>query len=227
MIDLWPLIGIVIITAGLALKFNTLLVILVAGVVTGLVADLHLKEILSLLGQSFTQNRYMSLFILILPMIGILERFGLRQRAGQLISSMKSASMTKILGSYLILRKLTNAVGLQIGGHPAMIRPLIAPMTEAAAEKELPNLSESKRQSIRALSAASENFGNFFSQLLFIGSGGILLIKGVMNDNQLDVKLETMALWSIPTAIASVVVFVIFSKIMASRLALDPHKEGQ
>lgn len=227
MIDLWPLIGIVIITAGLALKFNTLLVILVAGVVTGLVADLPLKEILSLLGQSFTQNRYMSLFILILPMIGILERFGLRQRAGQLISSMKSTSMTKILGYYLILRKLSNAVGLQIGGHPAMIRPLIAPMTEAAAEKELPNLSESKRQSIRALSAASENFGNFFSQLLFIGSGGILLIKGVMNDNQLDVKLETMALWSIPTAIASVVVFVIFSKIIAARLALDPHKEGQ
>jgi len=60
MIDLWPLIGIVIITVGLALKQNTLLVILVAGVTTGLVADLAVKDILSTLGQSFTQNRYMS-----------------------------------------------------------------------------------------------------------------------------------------------------------------------
>lgn len=227
MIDLWPLIGIVIITVGLALKLNTLLVILVAGVVTGLVADLPVKEILSLLGQSFTQNRYMSLFILILPMIGILERYGLRQRAEQLIRSMKKASVTKILASYLVLRKVTNAMGLNIGGHPSMVRPLIAPMTEAAAEKALPGLPSSKAQSIRALSAASENFGNFFSQLLFIGSGGILLIKGVMNDNNLDVKLETMAIWSLPTAVASFCVFVIFSKIVGSRLGLDEQKEGQ
>ncbi|MEZ8140952.1 hypothetical protein A1OO_15870 [Enterovibrio norvegicus FF-33] len=240
MIDFWPLIGIVVITAGLALKLNTLLVILVAGVATGLVADIAVMEILSILGQSFTQNRYMSLFILILPMIGILERFGLRQRAEALIGSMKKASVSKILMTYLLLRKATNGMGLSIGGHPSMIRPLIAPMAEAAAEKDCPNLSDEKRQSIRALSAASENFGNFFSQLLFIGTGGILLIKGVMTDNQLDVKLETMALWALPTAVASFVLFVVFSKIVEVRLLkpstnqsasatanADAQKEGQ
>ncbi len=225
MIDFWPLIGIVIITVGLALKLNTLLVILTAGVATGLVADIPLMDILSTLGQSFTQNRYMSLFILILPMIGILERFGLRQRAEQLIGTMKKASVSKILMTYLLLRKVTNGMGLSIGGHPSMIRPLIAPMAEAAAEKESPNLPDEKRQAIRALSAASENFGNFFSQLLFIGTGGILLIKGVMADNQLDVKLETMALWALPTAIASFIVFVIFSKIVEARL-LKAGKNG-
>lgn len=156
MIDFWPLIGIVIITVGLALKLNTLLVILTAGVATGLVADIPLMDILSTLGQSFTQNRYMSLFILILPMIGILERFGLRQRAEQLIGTMKKASVSKILMTYLLLRKVTNGMGLSIGGHPSMIRPLIAPMAEAAAEKESPNLPDEKRQAIRALSAASE-----------------------------------------------------------------------
>ena len=66
MIDLWPLVGIVIITVGFALRLNTLLVILTSGVVTGLVADLNILEILSVLGASFTKNRYMSLFILIL-----------------------------------------------------------------------------------------------------------------------------------------------------------------
>ncbi|KKD60979.1 membrane protein [Grimontia sp. AD028] len=224
MIDFWPLIGIVIITVGLALKLNTLLVILVAGVATGLVADIALMDILSTLGQSFTQNRYMSLFILILPMIGILERYGLRQRAEQLIGSMKKASVSKILMTYLLLRKVTNGMGLSIGGHPSMIRPLIAPMAEAAAEKASPKLQEEKRQAIRALAAASENFGNFFSQLLFIGTGGILLIKGVMADNKLDVQLETMALWALPTAIASYIVFVVFSKIVEARLLKNLEK---
>ncbi|ANS87945.1 Pyroglutamyl-peptidase I [Vibrio scophthalmi] len=218
MIDLWPLIGIVIITVGLALKQNTLLVILVAGVTTGLVADLAVKDILSTLGQSFTQNRYMSLFILVLPMIGVLERYGLRQRAEALIGSMKKASVGKILMTYLALRKITNGMGLNIGGHPSMIRPLIAPMSEAAAEKSTPEFSDEKRQTIRALSAASENFGNFFSQNLFIGTGSLLLIKGVMGDNQLDVKLETMALWALPTAIMSFVVFAIYTKFISARM---------
>jgi len=121
----------------------------------------------------------------------------------------------------LLLRKITNGMGLNIGGHPSMIRPLIAPMSEAAAEKASPNLADEKRQTIRALSAASENFGNFFSQLLFIGTGGLLLIKGVMGDNQLDVKLETMALWALPTAVVSFVVFGIYTKYISARLEKD------
>ncbi|AUW07403.1 DUF969 domain-containing protein [Vibrio campbellii] len=218
MSEYMPLIGIVIITVGLALKKNTLLVILVAGFVTGLVADISVIDILSTLGQSFTQNRYMSMFILILPMIGILERYGLRQRAESLIGSMKKASIVKILMTYLLLRKVTNGMGLSIGGHPSMIRPLISPMSEAAAEKDTPNLPDESRQTIRALSAASENFGNFFSQLLFIGTGGLLLINGVMTDNKLEVELETMALWAAPTAIISFIVFGIYAKFISSRL---------
>ena len=210
MIDLWPLIGVVIITAGLALKLNALLVILTAGVVTGLVADMKLIEILAALGQAFTQNRYMSLFILILPMIGILERFGLRQRAQQLIASLNNASVTKILMSYLLLRKITNGFGLHIGGHPSMVRPLIAPMAEAVAQNGNNSLTDEKKERVKALSAATENIGNFFSQLLFIGSGGLLLIKGVMQDSKLDVSLETMAVWALPTAMFSFVVFFVY-----------------
>lgn len=109
-------------------------------------------------------------------------------------------------------------MGLSIGGHPSMIRPLIAPMSEAAAEKINPKLEDKKRQTIRAVSAASENFGNFFSQLLFIGGGGLLLIKGVMTDSQLDVKLAIMALWALPTAVFSFFVFYVYCKVIESRL---------
>jgi len=212
MIDLWPLIGIGIITTGFLLRLNTLLVILVAGVVTGLTADLPIIDILSILGASFTKNRYMSLFILILPMIGLLEHYGLKERAEILISSMKNASVSKVTFAYLLLRKVTNAIGLSLGGHPSMVRPLVAPMTEAAAVAENPNITNEQRLRIRAFAAVSENFGNFFSQLIFIGSGGLLLIKGVLNTAGYTMELEDMYIWALPTALASIVVFLILAK---------------
>ena len=218
MIDLWPLIGILIITLGFAFRLNTLLVILTSGVVTGLVANLNLFEILSALGASFTKNRYMSLFIIILPMIGLLERFGLRERAEQIISSMKNASVSKVTLLYILLRKITNAIGLNLGGHPAMVRPLVAPMAEAAAAKTSPNLTASESSKVRALSAMSENFANFFSQLIFIGSGGLFLIKGVLEDNGYPLDIEDLYIWAVPTAIASMIVFTLFISFHQKRL---------
>ncbi|MGX9418174.1 DUF969 domain-containing protein [Vibrio sp. WJH972] len=218
MIDLWPLIGVVIITIGFAFRLNTLLVILVAGFATGFVAKLDVIEILSILGSSFTKNRYMSLFILVLPMIGLLESYGLRERAEILISSMRKATVTKVTLSYLLLRKITVAIGLNLGGHPSMIRPLVAPMAESAATQDNKNLSESKRMRIRALSAISENFGNFFSQLIFIGSGGLLLIKGVLSDSGYPLEINEMYFWAIPTAIASIIVFSVFAHLEVKRI---------
>ena len=59
MTDFWPLIGVVIIAAGLALKLNLLLVILAAGVVTGLVTDISPVNIPA---ESFTNNRYIAVY---------------------------------------------------------------------------------------------------------------------------------------------------------------------
>lgn len=220
MIDFWPLIGIGIITIGFMLRLNTLLVILIAGVVTGLIAHLQIIEILSILGSSFTKNRYMSLFILILPMIGLLEHYGLKERAEILISSMKNASVSKVTFAYLLLRKVTNAMGLSLGGHPSMVRPLIAPMTEAAAVTPNPAITEKQRLRVRAFAAVSENFGNFFSQLLFIGSGGLLLIKGVLDEAGYSMELDDMYVWALPSAIASIIIFFVFAKIEQKKAAV-------
>jgi len=224
MIDIWPLIGVVIITIGFALKLNTLLVILTAGFATGLVANLSIIEILSILGSSFTKNRYMSLFILVLPMIGLLESYGLRERAETLISSMKKASVTKVTLSYLLLRKVTIAMGLNLGGHPSMIRPLVAPMAESAATTDNPKLSQSNRMKIKALAAISENFGNFFGQLLFIGSGGLLLIKGVLGDSGFSLEVNEIYIWALPSAIASIIIFSLFVKLEVKRIQTSASK---
>jgi len=224
MIDIWPLIGVVIITIGFALKLNTLLVILTAGFATGLVANLSIIEILTILGSSFTKNRYMSLFILVLPMIGLLESYGLRERAETLISSMKKASVSKVTLSYLLLRKVTVAIGLNLGGHPSMIRPLVAPMAESAATMDNPKLSQSNRMRIRALAAISENFGSFFGQLLFIGSGGLLLIKGVLGDSGFTVEINDIYIWALPSAIASIIIFSLFVKLEVKRIQKSASK---
>lgn len=72
------LIGIVIIVLGFALKFDVLATVLLAGLVTGIVAGMDIPHILSILGESFVSNRLMSIFLIIFPVIAIIERYGLK-----------------------------------------------------------------------------------------------------------------------------------------------------
>jgi uncharacterized membrane protein len=196
------LIGVVIVIAGLLFRFNPLLVVLVAGFATGLVAGMSLMDILSAIGQAFVTNRYMSLLILVLPVIGVLERFGLREKAEDLIRSMHTLTAGRVMFAYQIFRQVTVGLGLQLGGHPSFIRPIIAPMTEAAAAREGAT-SAAWLDRIRGMSASAENYGNFFGQLLFPAAGGLLLIKGVLENAGFKVDLLVMAQYAVPSAIAA------------------------
>lgn len=59
------LIGIVIIVVGFALKLDVLAVVIVSGIVTGLVSGIDFIEVLRILGESFVNNRLMSIFLII------------------------------------------------------------------------------------------------------------------------------------------------------------------
>ena len=54
------LIGILVVGVGFALRFNTLLVVMIAGIATGLVAHLSFNEIMEQFGKLFVENRYVS-----------------------------------------------------------------------------------------------------------------------------------------------------------------------
>lgn len=196
------LIGVVIVIAGLLFRFNPLLVVLVAGFATGMVAGMSPLEILSAIGQAFVTNRYMSLLILVLPVIGVLERFGLREKAEDIIRSMQTLTAGRVMFVYQLFRQVTVGLGLQLGGHPSFIRPIIAPMTEAAAAREGVR-GTAWMDRIRGMSASAENYGNFFGQLLFPAAGGLLLIKGVLENAGYKVDLLVMAQYAIPSAIAA------------------------
>lgn len=196
--------GILVMVVGLALRFNALLVVIVAGFVTGIAAQIPLREIITTIGDAFIKNRYMSLFVLVLPVIGLAEHFGLRERAEALILKLKTVTAGRIFSLYMLIRQVSVALGVSLGGHPAVIRPLIAPMGEAASLKGR-QASKSILDRIRAQAAASENYGNFFGQLLFVASGGLLLIKGVLEQNNITIDFSLLALNHIPTPILTAI----------------------
>jgi uncharacterized membrane protein len=193
--------GIAIVVTGFLLRLNPLLVVAVAALATGLAAGHDPVSVISAFGKAFNDNRYVSLVWLVLPVIGLLERYGLQERARQLIGRIRQATPGRLLLLYLIARQVTAALGLtSLGGHPQMVRPLIAPMAEASAENRLGDLPETTRQSVRACAAAADNVGLFFGEDVFIAIGSILLIKGFLEQNGIAVSPFDLSVWAIPTA---------------------------
>ena len=174
------LIGILVVILGFVFKVETLFTVLVAGIATGLVAGMDIMDILNTLGQSFVDNRAVSLFIMTLPVIGILERYGLKQRAVYLIQKLGKLTTGGVFSIYMIIRQVAGALSIRISGHPQFVRPLVEPMAQAAAKSKYKNVDVKDEEAIKALSAASENYGNFYGQNLFSGSSGVLLIASTL-----------------------------------------------
>lgn len=198
------LIGVVIVVIGFAMRFNPLLVVTVAGIATGVAGHLSIFKILTIFGEAFVKNRYLSLFILTLPVIGLLERSGLKEQSQVLIGKIKAATCGRILLLYLFMRESTAALGLtSFGGHAQMVRPLVSPMAEAAAENKYGNLPEKTRNKIKAFAASADNVGVFFGEDIFIAFGAVLLIKGFYDQNGIHLDPIHIAIWGIPTAISA------------------------
>lgn len=199
-----PLLGIAIVVAGFALRFNALLVVAVAAVATGLLGGLSLHEVVAALGKAFADNRYISLTWLILPVIGLLERYGLQQRARLVIEGVRGATMGRFLLVYLLFRQITSAIGLKdTGGHAQTVRPLVAPMAEAAAIKRHGPLREDERERVLGMAAGTDNVGLFFGEDIFFAIASILLIQGTFEAAGIALTPLQLSVWAIPSAIAA------------------------
>ena len=201
-INLWPLLGVAVIIAGFILRFNPMLVVIVTAIVTAFAAHFPVDRILAAIGTGFIKTRNLPLIILLpLAVVGLLERHGLRQHAQNWISTIKSATVGRLLIVYLGARQLTAAVGLtSLGGHPQMVRPLLAPMAEGAAEARYGKLPERIRHKLRAYAAATDNVGLFFGEDIFVAFGAIVLMTTFLREAGIDVEPIHVALWGLPTA---------------------------
>lgn len=204
------LIGILIIVLGFALKLDVLAVVLISGIVTGLVSGLDFVHILEIIGESFVNNRLMSIFLIIFPVIAIIERYGMKERAAYLIGKIKNASAGKVLSIWTIIRSIASALNIRIGGHVQFIRPLILPMTAAAAEASKgEKLTEEEEEKVKGLSAATENYGNFFAQNCFPASASVVLIQSGLALAGYEVTLSDIASSAIYVMIISIILTII------------------
>ena len=209
------LIGILVILVGFLLKLDTIAVVLIAGLATALVSGIDFTDFLSMLGKAFVDNRLVTLFLLTLPMVGISERFGLKQQAVVLIEKIKGLTPGKFLSLYLFIRELAGFFSIRIQGHTQFIRPIVNPMAQAAAENKYGELEEADQEKIKARAADNENSGNFFAQTTFVAASGVLLITGTLKSLGYDVAASAIAQASIPIALIVLVIATL------SNLAFD------
>ena len=206
--EILKLIGVVIVIIGFAIKFDTIATVVIAGLATGLVAGMTPMEIFDTLGKSFISNRTATLLVLTLPVIGVCERYGLKEKAIDFIRSIKNATTGRVILIYQAIRTLAAAFSVRLGGHPQFVRPVVVPMAEGAASKYgevTPEVSDV----IRGASAAAENYGNFYAQNCFMGASGTLLIVATLVEQGFDVSAVQIATWSIPIAVTSVLVGIV------------------
>lgn len=224
------LLGIAVLVLGFVLRANPLLIVLAAAIVTGLAAawtpgadaatlGQAAVSTLSSFGKAFHTNRYVSVVWLVLAAIGMLERLGLQERARTWIAGVQAATVGRLLGVYFLLRQVTSALGLtSLGGHAQMVRPLVAPMAEGAAEARYGSLPDRVRFQIRAHCAAADNIALFFGEDIFIAIASILLIKGFLEQSGVTVEPFELSRWAIPTAVAALVIHVVRLWLLERRL---------
>jgi uncharacterized membrane protein len=207
--DYLPLIGIVAVVVGFALRLRVTVTVVAAGFVTGIVAGMPIvgtdaaPGIVDTLGRAFANGRAITLFVLALPAIGLSERYGLQEQARRVILKISAATVGRLQLVYQFFRIAVVALGIRLGsGHVLFSRPIVVPMALGLTDNE-----EADR--VKAASAASENYGNFFGQNLFFGAAGIALVVSTLKQNGLTADPRQIAKWTIPIVIASVILAAI------------------
>ncbi|MCB2057309.1 MAG: DUF969 domain-containing protein [Novosphingobium sp.] len=198
--NLWVLSGIAVMVGGFVWRLNPLVVVAGAALATGLAAGMDPLAILAAFGKAFNDTRYVSVIWIVLPVIGLMERHGLQERARALVAGMKGATLPRLLTGYLLLRQITAALGLtSIAGPAQTVRPLLAPMAEVAAAPR----DQAEANKVKALAAATDNVGLFFGEDIFIAIGSILLMKGFLEQQGIELAPFDLSVWAIPTALAA------------------------
>jgi uncharacterized membrane protein len=223
-ISYWPLLGVLTVIIGFAVRLNPVLVVVVAGLVSGITAGIAPGDLLALFGQAFINSRSLMLIVVIFPVIGVLERAGLRERATAWILGFARLTLARLLIAYLALRQVLSMFGLvQVAGHAQTVRPLVAPMSEATATRSYGTLDETSRDQVRALAAATDNVGVFFGEDAFVAFGAVLLIQQFYDAKGIHLAPNDIAWWALPTAGAAFVLhatrIAIFQLRLERRLA--------
>lgn len=208
--ELIKLLGILIIIIGFALKKDAILIIISSAIVTALVGGLGINGLLEVLGSSFINNRSIAIFIVIIFVTSTLERNGLKEVAKNLISKIKNISSGSIIGIYAVMRGFFSALNISFGGVAGFVKPIILPMAIGSLESKVKNPNEKHIEELKGMCSSAENIGNFFCNVIFIGSAGALLVQSTLKYLGHNVSLIDLAKAEIPVAITSLILAVLY-----------------
>ena len=213
--ELIKLLGVLIVIVGFALKLDSILIIFLALITTGIVGGLGVGGLLETIGTNFVANRSMAIFMMILLVTGTLERNGLREAAANLIKKVKSATAGKLIAVYGVLNGLFGAFNVGFGGVAGFIRPVLLPMAEGAIENKEGTVNEEHLEEVKGLAAAMQNFTWFFFQVLFVGGAG-----------GYEVSLIDLAAVEIPVALFSLVVSCVYIIVKDNRISKKYYEKS-
>lgn len=216
--ELIKLVGVLIVIVGFALKLDSILIIFLALIATGLAGGLGIDGLLESIGTNFVANRSMAIFVMILLVTGVLEKNGLREAAADLIKKVKGATAGKIIAAFGVMRAAFAAFNVGFGGVAGFVRPVLLPMAEAAVTNQGHEMDEQHFEEIKGMSAAMENFMWFFFQVLFVGGAGGILVQTTLASLGYEVDLIELAAAEIPVAIAALVVSCVFTVLNDKKL---------
>ena len=205
--ELIKLLGVLIVIVGFALKLDSILIIFLALITTGIVGGLGFEGLLETIGTNFVANRSMAIFIMILIVTGTLERNGLRESAADLNKKVKGATAGKLVCAYGVMRGFFGAFNVGFGGGVAgFVRPVLIPMAEGAIKNAGHEPKEEHMEEVKGMAAAMENITWFFFQVLFVGGSGGILVQTTLASLGYEVELIDLAAKEIPIALISLLV---------------------
>ena len=222
--ELLKLLGILIVVIGFVLKLDSILIIMVAAIVTALVAGMDPVTFLETLGSSFVANRSMCVFVMVMVVTGTLERNGLKQAAANLMKKFKNASAGVVVAIYGVFRLVFAAFNVSFGGVAGFVRPIVLPMATAAAKKNGKKISEKYEENLKGMASGMENIAWFFGQVLFVGTSGMILVQSTLAELGYDVELVDLMKVQIPVAIIAVAVAIVYYYIKDKQLSRKETK---
>lgn len=222
--ELLKLLGILIVVIGFVLKLDSILIIMIAAIVTALVACMDPVTFLETLGSSFVANRSMCVFVMVMVVTGTLERNGLKQAAANLMKKFKNASAGVFLAIYGVFRLVFAAFNVSFGGVAGFVRPIVLPMASAAAKKNGKKISEKYEENLKGMASGMENIAWFFGQVLFVGTSGMILVQSTLAGLGYNVELVDLMKVQIPVAIIAVGVAIVYYYLKDKQLSRKETK---
>ncbi len=201
-----PLLGVVVVIIGFAIKLEPIAIIFVSAIVTAVCGGINVVDLLTTVGTTFVANRNQLITIILMILTGTLEKNGLKEAGAALIKKARGLTTGMLIAIWGVLDQIFIIFKIPIGGIPSYVRPIMMPMTLGIVESKGYEINPEHEETIKALYGKDHNMSNFFGQCLFAANSSVLLIQSTLASIGTDVDVMQIVKVQIPVAIFAMAV---------------------